>query len=262
MNDLLIYLFLGSFAGLIAGLLGVGGGIVVVPALVLAFRHQGINDEILMHLALGTSLATIVVTTLSAVRAHHRRGAVQWALVRRLAPALLIGALAGSWLADAISGRWLTRLFGLLALAVSVQMLLNRQPSAGHHRGGAETTAVGLGIGVLSALTGIGGGTVMVPYLMWSRTAAQQAVATSSACGLPIALAGASGFVVAGYGNAALPQASLGYVYLPAFLGIVALSIVFAPLGARLAHWLPAGRLKKVFALFLGAVGLQMLFRT
>lgn len=262
MSELVTYLLLGGFAGLTAGLLGVGGGIVVVPALVLAFRHQGIADQVLMHMALGTSLATVVITSSSAVRAHHRRGAVLWALVRRLAPALLVGALAGSWLADEISGRWLTRLFGGLALAVSVQMLLSTQPPARQRlRGAPETVTVGLGIGLVSALTGIGGGSLMVPYFIWNGAPPPQAVATSSACGLPIALAGVAGFIATGYGNAALPAGSFGYVHLPAFAGIVACSVLVAPLGAHLAHRLPAARLKKVFALFLGVVAVQMLLR-
>lgn len=257
---LLLYLVLGAFAGVMAGLLGVGGGLIIVPALVWIFRGQGMNDSIIMHLAIGTSLATIVVTSISSVRAHHRRGAVLWPVFWQLTPGIVVGAWLGAAVADALSSLALQKVFALFVLAMSAQMGFGAKPAP--HRNLPETIgmiAVGGMIGTVSAIVGIGGGSLTVPFLTWCNVSIRQAVATSAACGLPIALAGSIGFVMTGLNTANLPAWSLGYVYGPALVGIALVSMLSAPFGARLAHTLPTEMLKKVFAVFLALIGIKML---
>lgn len=256
----LAYAGVGAFAGLLAGLFGVGGGLVIVPVLALLFARSGFAPELIMHLAIGTSLATIVLTSLSSVYAHHRRGAVQWPLVGQLAPGILLGAWLGAALADQLASEWLQVIFGVFELLVALQMGLNLRVSP--HRGLPGRVGMGMAggiIGTLSALVGIGGGTMTVPFLHWCNVAMRHAVATSAACGLPIALAGTAGYIVSGWETPGLPPLSSGYLYWPAFAGIVLASVLFAPLGARLAHSLPSGHLKRVFALFLALLGGRML---
>lgn len=254
-----IYPVVGALAGLLAGLFGVGGGLVIVPALLWAFHAQAFAQA--MHLAIGTSLATIVVTGLSSVWAHHKRGAVDWTLVASLAPGLVLGSLLGAVVADQLPSDGLRRLFGVFECLIGLQMLLaTRYQPRFSLPGKAAFVGAGVVIGLLSALLGIGGGTLTVPLLVWVSVAMTTAVATSAACGLPIALAGALGFVVMGWNEAALPDFSTGYLYWPAWLGISMVSVVFAPLGARLAHALPTRRLKRGFALLLLLVGGRMLW--
>ncbi len=260
MSELLSYLLLGSVAGVLAGLLGVGGGLVIVPALAWLFFRAGLEPGVIMHLAIGTSLATIVFTSLSSVWAHHRRGAVLWDAFFRLAPGIMFGALLGAVLADRLPSDTLRWIFGWFELAVALQMGLNLKPVP--HRnlpGDWGMAGAGSVIGLISAVVGIGGGTVTVPFLQWCNVTMRQAVATSAACGLPIAIAGAIGFVALGWDASALPSWSSGYLYWPALAGIVVASTAFAPLGARLAHRLPAAMLKRFFALFLAFLGLRML---
>ncbi len=257
---LLLYLTLGAFAGVMAGLLGVGGGLIIVPVLAWIFHGQQMNDAIVMHLAIGTSLATIVITSISSVRAHHQRGAVLWPVVWRLTPGIVIGAWLGAAVADALPSAVLSKVFAVFVLAVAAQMAFGAKPAP--HRGlpgAAGMMATGGVIGGMSAIVGIGGGSLTVPFLTWCNTTMRQAVATSAACGLPIALAGSIGFVVTGLNAAGLPAWSLGYVYGPALAGVTAASMLSAPLGAKLAHTLPTGTLKKVFAVFLTLVGTKML---
>lgn len=256
----LIYLGIGVVAGVLAGLLGVGGGLVIVPALVIAFGILEVPESVLMHLAVGTSLSTIVVTSIASIRAHHQRGAVRWADFRSLTPGIIVGALAGAAIAGWLPGDSLRTLFGLFALTVAAQMGFGLKPAP--HRqlpGPLGMNGAGGLIGLVSAVVGIGGGSMTVPFLSWCNIPVRQAVATSAACGLPIAAAGAFGFVVTGWGKADLPDLSSGFVYWPAFAGIVATSMLFAGVGAKLAHTLPTGALKKVFALFLCGIGLHLL---
>lgn len=260
MPDLYLYLAVGALAGVLAGLFGVGGGLVIVPVLAFVFERSGIAPNVLMHLAIGSSLTTIVFTSFASVRAHHRRGAVEWRVVGRLAPGIVTGALLGAVVADWLPSADLRRIFGVFELAVAVQLGLGLKP--GPHRslpGGPGLFAAGGVIGTLSAIVGIGGGTLTVPFLTWNNVSMRNAVATSAACGMPIAVAGAAGFAVAGWGEPALPSASTGYLYWPAIGGVVAASMLLAPLGARLAHTLPGGLLKRLFALFLGGLGIYML---
>ncbi len=260
METLLLYLTTGAVAGVLAGLLGVGGGLIIVPALVFIFAAQGVPDAIVMHMALGTSLATIVMTSISSVRAHHKRGAVLWQVLWRLTPGIVVGTLMGAILVDMLSGGILKRVFGTFALAVALQMGLSAKP-APHRRlpGRSGMGLAGCIIGGVSAIVGIGGGSLTVPFLTWCRVGVHNAVATSSACGLPIALAGSLGFIIIGWNETALPAFSSGYIYWPAMAGIATASVLFAPLGAKLAHALPADTLKKFFAIFLALLGVRML---
>jgi hypothetical protein len=258
--NLLLYLVLGAFAGVMAGLLGVGGGLIIVPVLAWIFHGQQVADAIVMHLAIGTSLATIVVTSISSVRAHHQRGAVLWPVVWQLTPGIVIGAWLGAVVADALPSRVLGKIFAVFVLAVAAQMAFGAKPAP--HRGlpgAVGMAATGGVIGGVSAIVGIGGGSLTVPFLTWCNTSMRQAVATSAACGLPIALAGAIGFIITGLNASSLPPWSLGYVYGPALVGVAFASMLSAPLGARLAHTLPTETLKKVFAIFLALVGTKML---
>ena len=256
----LLYLALGAFAGVMAGLLGVGGGLIIVPVLAWIFRGQQMADTVIMHVAIGTSLATIIITSISSVRAHHQRGAVLWPVFWRLTPGIVLGAWLGAVVADALPSIVLSKVFAVFVLAMAAQMGFGAKPAPHRELPGRPGmwTAGGV-IGAVSAIVGIGGGSLTVPFLTWCNIAIRQAVATSAACGLPIALAGALGFIVTGWSNPDLPAWSLGYVYGPALVGIAIISMLSAPLGARLAHTLPTETLKKVFAVFLALVGIEML---
>ncbi len=256
---LAVYAGVGVLAGFLGGLLGVGGGLVIVPALIWANRALGIDQAVGVHLAVGTSLATIVMTSLSSIWAHQRRGAVLWPLVGRISPGIVAGSWAGALLAERLSSAWLQRVFAGFVLAIGVRMFFGGTPKA--HRGLPGLpglSAVGTLIGLISALVGIGGGSLTVPFLTWCSVSMRNAVATSSACGLPIALAGTMGFVVAGWGDPRLPPAATGYVYWPAFVGVAVASVGAAPVGAWAAHALPVGVLRRVFAALLLGVGLKM----
>lgn len=263
MTDLLflgIYLFAGAIAGVIAGLLGVGGGVVIVPALIWVYIAQGIDSSVLVHLAIGTSLATIIVTATSSIRAHQKRGAILWDVVKRLAPGIVVGAWLGAAIADLMPAELLQRVFASFIIVVGIQMMFDW--SAGAHRrlpGFLGMFLSGNVIGAVSAIVGIGGGIMTVPFLTWCSTSMRQAVATSSACGLPIALAGTLGFVIAGWGAPQLPPWTLGYLHLPALLGVASASFFTAPIGARLAHTLPMPVLKRIFSVLLLLLGGRML---
>lgn len=266
MTLLLAIALAGALAGLLGGLLGIGGGLVIVPALVWIFAAMGFAPATLMQFAIATSLASILFTGASSVLAHHRRGAVRWDLVRLLAPTLALGAALGSFVADWIGSDGLMRLFGIFAALLGLRMLLargipadvaaaERPLSRGVH------LLAGAVIGVASALFGIGGGSLTVPYLHGLRVRMQQAVATSSACGMPIAAAGAAGFMLAGWSQPALPAGALGYVYLPGLLALALASVPMAAVGARLAHRLPAATLRRLFALVLLVVAADFLLQ-
>ncbi len=250
--DLIGFLATGVLAGLLAGLFGVGGGVIVVPALILIFGHLGIGGDWVAHLAVGTSLAAIVGTGAASAAAHHRRGGVRWDLVLRLAPGIVLGAWAGAGLAGQIPESCLRRVFALFLVYVGLTMLRGARGGDPRQLPGALGLAgMGALIGAVSALVGIGGGTLTVPYLSARAVPLRQAVGTSAACGLPIALAGAAGFVLVGLGRAGLPDWSSGFVYWPAVGLILVASIPSAPWGARLAHGLPVATLRRAFAWFL-----------
>ena len=257
---LVIYLLLGLLAGTLGGLMGIGGGIIIVPALHYIFIGQGFPAEILMHLAVATSLATIVFTSIFASWIHHHKGAVRWRAVGMLAPGILLGGMVGATIANFLPSDTLRIGFGLFELMVAVQIASDVKPLP--HRDLPATGAlvsVGGGIGMLSTLLGIGGGTLTVPFLLWCNVSMREAVATSSACGLPIALAGTTSMIVTGWNHPALPEDCLGYVYWPAALVIVAATFIAAPFGARQVHRLPIKTLKRLFAIVLTVVGVRML---
>ena len=258
--ELFIFPLLGVAAGLIAGLLGLGGGIIVVPVLIFTFDLLNIADNVATHMAVGTSLATIVITSFGSVRQHHAKGAVRWDIFRYLAIGLVIGALAGAEVADWMDGRVLQMLFGIFAIAIALQMVAGFRPNPGRDVPGRFGLGVaGVVIGLASAIFGIGGGSLTVPYLTWCNLKMQHAVGTSSAGGMPIAIAGALGFVLAGWDAQQLPPYSVGYVYLPALLGIGITSVIFAQVGARFAHRIPAQTLKKCFGVILVLVGIKLI---
>ena len=262
MSLLAAYIALGLAVGFVAGLLGVGGGLIIVPVLIALFQAFAIASGIEPQLALGTSLASILFTSISSMRAHHRHGAVEWALVRRIAPGIVAGTLVGAVLATQMSAQILKTGFTIFLFYAATQMWLDFKPRP--HRslpGIAGTTFAGSVIGVVSSWVGIGGGTLSVPFMLWHNVSLHRAIATSSAIGLPIAIAGATGYVLGGWGTAHLPEYSLGFVYLPALAGIVVGSVITAPIGARTAHRLAVKPLKRVFALLLYALAIRMLFR-
>ncbi|WP_299182199.1 sulfite exporter TauE/SafE family protein [uncultured Neptuniibacter sp.] len=257
---ILTYLILGAAAGVVAGLFGIGGGVLIVPVLVFTFELQGVSPDVLTHAAVATSLATIVATSISSALAHQRKGAVRWDIVKPLTAGILIGSFVGVKTAGLMTGEWLQIALGVFALTVALQVGFNIKPEAGEKPVSKRAYNVaGVIVGWLSSIFGIGGGTLTVPYLTWSRLQLQQAVATSAACGLPIALIGALTNIWEGWGHPAMPEWSLGYIYLPALLGIVLTSSIFAKVGAKLAHTLPSHILKRIFALFLFFVGLRFL---
>lgn len=256
----LFYLGTGAFAGVLAGLLGVGGGVVIVPLLVFTFTAQHLPEAYILHLALGTSLASIIFTSISSLRAHHRRGAVNWPVVKGISPGILVGTFLGSWVAAQLSTGFLKGFFVVFLYYVATQLLLDIRPKPHRQMPGAGGMfGVGNVIGGVSSLVGIGGGSLSVPFLIWCNLPMHHAVGTSAAIGFPIALAGAAGYLVNGLPAAGLPPGAVGFIYLPALVGIALASICTAPLGVRLAHSLPVPRLKKVFAVFVLIMGTRLL---
>jgi len=254
------YLAVGAFVGFFAGLLGVGGGLVTVPALAMIFSAQHFAADHVLHLALGTSMAAILFTSISSLREHHRHGAVIWTVVRDITPGILIGTALGTVLARQVSTRALAIFFAAFVVFVAVQMMFNLKPRPSRQLPGRLAVAgVGAGIGAVSSLAAIGGGTLTVPFLTWCNVKVHNAIGTSAAVGFPIALGGAVGYIVNGLSVAELPQWSLGFVYLPALAWLVASSMLTAPLGARTAHRLPVPTLKRIFAGVLVLLSAKML---
>ncbi|MEO8673163.1 MAG: sulfite exporter TauE/SafE family protein [Tahibacter sp.] len=257
--DLFVYLSVGVAAGLLAGLLGVGGGLIIVAALAWLLPSRGIPAEHVMHVALATSLASIVLTSLSSSRAHARRGSVLWTSVRWLAPGMLLGGLVGAQMASLLSSaalRWIVASYCVVAAAQLAFGQVRAGARADANPSGWLLSLVGVLIGALSAVVGIGGGSMTVPVLVWLGVSPVRAVGSSAACGFAIAVAAAIGFVYGGQSAASsLPPGHAGYVYLPAAAGIALASILAAPSGARLAHALSGHALKRIFALFLLVMG-------
>ena len=243
------YLVLGAVAGFFAGLLGVGGGAIMVPVLAMMFAAQGFPEAHLMHLALGTSMATIVFTSISSLRAHHKHGAVVWPIVRDIAPGIVVGTLLGAQIAGRVPTKPLAIFFAIFIAYVAVQMILNVKPKPSRNLPGkAGMFGVGAFIGGISSLVAIGGGSLSVPFMTWCNVKVHHAIGTSAAIGFPIALAGTIGYMIAGYGAAGLPNGSFGFIYLPALAATVIISMLMAPIGAKVAHSLPVATVKKIFA--------------
>ena len=255
-------LALGAAVGFAAGLLGIGGGMLLVPFMTMMLTAKHFPQEHVIHMAIATSLATIMFTSISSVRAHHAHGAVLWHIVKLLAPGILAGAWIGPWIGAKMNTQALALCFALFITFSATQMLLDKKPSPSHNlpRPPAMFAAGGV-IGILAGLVGAGGGFVSVPFMTWSNVKIHNAVATSAALGFPIALAGTLSNIYFGMREPGLPSGSLGFIYLPALLVISLASVTTAPLGARTAHSLPVRSLKKVFALILYVLAAYMLFK-
>jgi uncharacterized membrane protein YfcA len=257
---LLSYVALGLASGFIAGLFGVGGGLTIVPILLLLFQAQGFPVDQVMHMALGTAMATIVVTSISSMRAHHQHGGVRWDIFRGMAPGLVVGTLVGSLFASRVPTDALAMVFTAIVYWASLQMLLDFKPRPTRQLPGfAGLLGVGGLIGGVSSLVAAGGGFLSVPFMVLCNINIRQAVGTSAALGFPIATAGVVGYIVGGWDVPDLPGPSLGFVYLPAFLGVVVSTIFMAPVGARVAHRLPVKQLKRAFGIMLALLASKML---
>ncbi len=256
----LVYPLVGCFSGFIAGLFGVGGGLTIVPVLFMLLSAQGVPSEQVMLLSLGTSMATIIVTSIASMRAHHLHGAVRWEIVRAMAPGLVLGTLSGSFFASLVPTRPLAAAFTAIVYYASVQMVLDFKPKASRGLPGAAVIFLTGGvIGAVSSLVAAGGGFLSIPFMVWHNVVIRQAVGTSAALGFPIAVAGTIGYLAAGWTTPGLPAFSLGYVYLPAFIGVAAMTMLIAPLGAKTAHRLPVQQLKRAFGIFLALLATKML---
>jgi uncharacterized membrane protein YfcA len=256
-------LALGAFAGLLAGLLGVGGGMLMVPFVTLLMSARGVESALAVKMAIATSMSTILFTSISSLRAHHKRGAVRWDLFGGIAPGIVLGGLlAGAGAFALVKGALLAVLFALFVGFSATQLLLDRKPAATRSMPGRlGQGAAGAAIGFLSGLVGAGGAFISVPFMTWCNVPIHNAVATSAALGFPIALASTVGYVIGGW---SLPQAlpgAFGYLYLPALLVIASSSVLTAPLGARIAHGMDVGRLKRVFAVMLYLLAAYMLYK-
>ncbi len=253
------FALIGLLSGYLAGFLGIGGGIVVVPALTFLFLKEPATAPWAIHMAVATSLAVMLVTSMSSLLAHHRKKAIHWPLVQSMAAGLMAGAILGAALAAILQGEVLIRVFGLFAILAGFQLILSPQTEGQKPLPGQPSASIAGGsIGLISALVGIGGGSMTVPWLLWHGVQAQKAVATSAACGYPIAIAGTLSFVLLGQGIG-LPDDALGYVNLPAFAGIAIFGAGAAPLGALTVHRLSSSVVRRIFGLFLTLVGAQML---
>lgn len=260
--SILSFILLGAFTGFAAGLLGVGGGMLTVPFVTMMLSASDFPPGLVVHAAIATSLSTILFTSLSSVRAHHRRGAVMWPVVKLLAPGILVGSWIGPWIGAQIPSSSLALFFALFVGFSATQMLRDKKPLPTRELPQAPgMLGVGLVTGMLSGLVGAGGGFISVPFMTWCNVRIHHAVATSAALGFPIALAGTLSNIWFGMQEPALPPGSLGFIYLPALLPIVFASVMTAPLGAKAAHALPVARLKKIFALVLYALAAYMLYK-
>jgi uncharacterized membrane protein YfcA len=256
----LVYLAIGATVGFLAGLFGIGGGMVMVPMLVFVFTAKGFPAEHMMHLSLATSMATIVFTSLSSVRAHHRHGAVDWKVALAMAPGIVAGALAATLVAGYVPTRPLAIFFTCFMFYASTQMFFEVKPKPSRQLPGpAGLFGAGAVIGGFSSVLAAGGAFLSIPFLAWCNVSLKRAIGTAAANGFPIAVAGTAGYVLNGMRADGLPAGTLGYVYLPALALIVLASMPVAPLGARLAHRLPVRRLRIVFALMLLGLALRML---
>ena len=259
---ILALLAMGCFGGFAAGLLGIGGGMILVPFITMVLAARGVPEALVVHMAIATSLGTIMFTSLSSVRAHHQHGAVVWRIVALLAPGILVGSTIGPWIGKQMDTATLSVFFGVFVTFSATQMLISKKPAAARDLPKAPGMfAAGGVIGVLAGLVGAGGGFVSVPFMTWCGVRIHQAVATSAALGFPIALAGTLANIAYGWGEPGLPAYSLGFIYVPALLIIVAASVVMAPIGARTAHRMPVRQLQRVFAVILYSLAAYMFYK-
>ncbi len=256
------YLILGATAGFLAGLFGIGGGTILVPVLLFLFDAQHFPAEHAMHLALGSGMAVILFTALASLRKHHQHGAVNWRVVRNVTPGILLGTALGALSAASISTRGLGIFFALFVYFAAAQILLDLRPHASRQLPGPTgMTLTGVFTGWISSLVSIGGGTVVIPFLLWCNVPLRHAIGTASAIGFPIAVGGTLGYIAIGSHIDTLPVPHLGYVYLPALFWIALASVITAPLGAMTAHRINIGMLRKLFAVLLIALATKMLWK-
>lgn len=259
LSAILFFLLVGATAGLIAGLFGIGGGVVIVPALIMTLNQMKVDPTVVVHLAIGTSLAIITVTGASSAFGHWKQDAVATELLSRMLPGLILGAVSGGVIADHLEAERLEQYFGIFMLALSLWMLFASPPESSRQQASIPVmVAAGTLIGGFSALFGVGGGVLNVPWLTRNGANLARAIGTSAACGFPIAAVGAATFVVTGRDQSMLPLYSSGYLYWPAFFGIAISSIPCARLGAKLAHHLQPKLLKRLFAILMLLVGLKL----
>ncbi|KTC86946.1 sulfite exporter TauE/SafE family protein [Legionella brunensis] len=255
-----IYALAGTFAGLISGILGIGGGIIVVPSLLFIFyRNPAFPPELIMHMAAGTSLAVMVFTTQSSLRAHAKANGILWDVYKRLCPGIVLGTIGGALLANQLPTNWLKILLGLFLLGIAIKMLLNIHVTPAQKSPKLwSTRAISFLIGLNSGLLGIGGGTLIIPYLSYCGLELRKIIPLSTLCTMTVALLGALTFIIAGSQESQLPVYSTGYVYWPAVICLAVLSSVFAPVGARMTYIVPVKQLKYGFIiiLFLSAINL------
>ncbi len=257
-DSVVIFLLLGAIVGFFAGLLGVGG--IMVPVLTSYFLYKNVSVESVVHLALGTSMASIIMTSASSLYAHQKHQGVVWNIVKTMAPAVLIGTFAATYLVTLTNARHLVIFFAIFMTCASIQMFFNVQPKPSRTSPGKVVLlSAGGGIGAISAVVAIGGGSLTVPFLAWYNVPLKKAIGTSAAIGFPIAIAGTLGYLINGWSSDYQQDYLFGFIYLPAVLLISLVSYFTAPLGARLAHKLPVSVLKKVFAVFLLLLGIKML---
>ena len=255
------YSLAGCAAGFLAGLFGVGGGAIIVPSLITIFRLQDFPSLYLVHMALGTSISTIIFTSISSIRAHHLRRTIIWPIFKRMAGGIILGTYLGACLASRLSSDFLKAFFAAFLFLVALQMFLDVKPKPSRAVPKMLIVfLVGVLIGVVSSWVGIGGGAVSVPFMVWCNVPVRKAIGTSAAIGLPIALSGAAGYFTSGVAVNALPSYSLGFIYLPALLIISVTSVIFAPIGARFTYRFPAAKLKRMFAVLLAFVAIKMIW--
>ena len=253
LSDILMLMLCGSISGFLAGLLGIGGGMILVPFMILVFNHLGFSQDVIVHMAIATGMATILFTTTSAIWAHHKHGSIDWKLVASLSPGMVFGGLVGgSELFEALKTSWLSLFFAIFIVYTSIQMMINKKPKPGRELPGSLGLFVfGTFAGGLASLVGAGGAFITVPFMLWCNVKPHVAMASSSGLGFPIAAAATIGYMYGSWGNPNLPEGSLGFVYLPAVACIVVVSVFTAPWGAKMARKLDVAQLKRVFGILL-----------
>jgi uncharacterized membrane protein YfcA len=253
LSDIVMLLLCGGITGFLAGLLGIGGGMILVPFMILVFNHLHFDQSIIVHMAIATGMATILFTTTSAIWAHHKHGSIDWFLVKSFSPGLVIGGLVGgSEIFEALNTSWLSLFFATFLVYSSIQMIINKKPKPGRELPGSlGLVSFGAFAGTLSSLVGAGGAFITVPFMLWCNVKPHIAMASSSGLGFPIAVAATIGYMYGSWGNPNLPPGSLGFIYLPAVACIVAVSIFTAPLGAKMARKLNVAQLKRIFGVML-----------
>jgi uncharacterized protein len=253
LSDIAMLLLCGSISGFLAGLLGIGGGMILVPFMILVFNHLNFDQSVIVHMAIASGMATILFTTTSAIWAHHKHGSIDWNLVKILSPGLIVGSLlGGSELFEALNTSLLSLFFAIFIVYTSIQMIANKKPKPGRELPGSiGLFSFGVLAGALSSLLGAGGAFITVPFMLWCNVKPHVAMASSSGLGFPIAVAATIGYTYGSWGHPNLPPGSLGFVYIPAVASIVAVSIFTAPLGAKMARKLNVAQLKRIFGVML-----------